>query len=68
MCEHKFVHLQNVSYWEEYGYRGHRFVSTDYFFCEKCLERKETKKEYTCNQGEFEIRPDWCRQIKLQSL
>jgi hypothetical protein len=62
--EHKFVFLKNDSWWSEYGYRGTKFVSIDYFFCEGCLEQKEIKKEHTCNQGNFHERPDWTKSIQ----
>lgn len=65
-CEHGFQFLRNESYWMEYGYRGNRFVSVDYFYCSKCLEYREVKKEHTTNQGNFEQRPDWCKSITKQ--
>jgi hypothetical protein len=48
-CEHKFILLETIrkSYYENHCTK---FVRIDRFYCEKCLEQKETRKE------------DWCRE------
>lgn len=48
-CDHKFVHLETIRKDRYDNYCTH-FLRIDRFYCEKCLQEKEVKKE------------DWCRE------
>jgi len=59
-CEHKFVHLDNnifVKKVNDYGAKTYHKI--DNFFCEKCLEEKSIKKEWSNYGGLNESAPDW---------
>ena len=64
MCEHKFIHLrtENRGIWTNPDSRYVRIIQTEIFFCEKCLESKETKREYS---GMYFSRPDWAAKIDI---
>lgn len=62
-CKHKFVHLRNDSYKRTASRYSWDFVSIDYYFCEKCLEEKQVKKEHHCNDSELYKIPDWAKTI-----
>ena len=52
-CEHKFVHLETIR--KDYYDSGcTHFLRIDRFYCEKCLEEKEVKKESWCRNT-----PEW---------
>lgn len=55
-CEHKFVLLDTVKRKVSETY-GNSYKRIDIFFCEKCLETKEVKKEEYI--GYRENIPDW---------
>lgn len=57
-CEHKFVHLDTIKRKiDEYPSYGNTYIRIDTFYCEKCLETKEVKKEkYVGYRGSI---PDW---------
>jgi len=54
-CIHKFVFLETSKNREQYthGYCSN-WVRTDRFYCEKCLETKEIKKQESCID-----KPEW---------
>lgn len=58
-CNHKFVfkYVEKTSH--ENGYRGRKYVKTDYYFCEKCLENKEVVEEVQVNINYPEQIPAW---------
>jgi hypothetical protein len=58
MCKHKFVYYyssKRASRIWEYGWI-YTFVKIDYFYCEKCLDTKEIRRE--CTQHEA-TGPEW---------
>lgn len=62
-CEHKFIHLETVKYSEQAGRNSVNYICLDRFFCEKCLEPKETKKtHYAENRDKYGL-PDWAKDI-----
>lgn len=63
-CEHKFVHKSTDGFYRSNGRYSWHYCLIDYFFCEKCLQEKEIKKEVTL--GDYEIPdklPDWAKTI-----
>ncbi len=44
-CEHRFVFLRSVKWTDDSGSYNTHFFRVDTFFCEKCLEQKEVKKD-----------------------
>lgn len=62
-CKHKFVHRSTDSYYYSNGRYKLNFVSTDYYFCEKCLKEEEVKKQTTCDGDELRNLPDWAKGI-----
>jgi hypothetical protein len=63
-CEHKFVHRNNDNFYKSSGRYSFTYTSIDYYFCEKCLEEKNVKKEIRL--GDYEIPdklPDWAKTI-----
>jgi hypothetical protein len=60
-CRHRFVFLRNESWYEKHRYCSY-YYSIDFFFCEKCLEEKTTKKE-SGSVGIYEQEPDWALSI-----
>lgn len=62
-CEHKFVHLRNESYHRSASRYSWEYVSIDYFFCEKCLEEKQNRKEIILGDHELYKLPDWAKTI-----
>ena len=54
-CSHKFVHLDTAR-WTRYSDYNTKFVRVDKFFCERCLETKELRKEEYSRDT-----PDWYR-------
>lgn len=62
-CDHKFVHLRNESYYRSASRYSWQYVSVDYFFCEKCLEETEKKKDVTVGDYELHKLPDWAKVI-----
>jgi len=52
-CKHKWVHLETIKRVESHGYQS-EYIKIDRFFCEKCLEQKETRKsEYSRETPEW---------------
>jgi hypothetical protein len=62
-CEHKFVFIRNHSYYTWISRYTLKYVSVDYFFCEKCLEYHEIKKEAQVSDSQKDILPEWARLI-----
>jgi hypothetical protein len=62
-CEHKFVHLRNESFKRTTGRYSWEFKSTDYYFCEKCLQEKEIVKHHSCGDYQLDKIPDWASLI-----
>ena len=60
-CKHKFVHRNNDSYYRAESRYSYKYTSIDYYYCEKCLEEKEVRKEESVQQG-HEV-PDWAKTI-----
>jgi hypothetical protein len=58
-CDHKFVHLDTTRWTDMSGTYAIGFFKVDRFFCEKCLEQKEVKKEAWQRDT-----PDWYREGK----
>lgn len=52
-CEHKWIHMNSAYKYDSAGYMT-RFKKIDTFFCEKCLEQRNTVKEDTSRDT-----PDW---------
>lgn len=44
MCEHKWVYFDTKKYYQYRDFLG-LFTRIDKFYCEKCLEMKDVKKE-----------------------
>lgn len=63
-CEHKFVHIRNDSYYRSTSRYSWEYACIDYYFCEKCLEEKEIKKNVRVNDHELDKLPDWAKTIK----
>lgn len=62
-CEHKFVHLRNESFYRSASRYSFEYVSIDYYFCEKCLEEEEKKKDIRIGDHEKDKLPDWAKCI-----
>jgi len=67
MCEnnnHSYVHLRTEKYARWTHSEGRQIFAKmiDTFFCDKCLDQKEVKKEYS---GHFKERPDWVNDIQF---
>lgn len=62
-CKHKFVFKANETFYRESGRYHNTYTSIDYFFCEKCLELKEVRKQETVSIYETDKIPDWARVI-----
>ena len=63
-CDHKFVHRNNEGFYCPASRYSMKYTSVDYYFCEKCLEEKEVKKEVTLNDHEIPHKlPDWAKLI-----
>jgi hypothetical protein len=52
-CEHKFVHLETIKK-DKYDRDCVSYLRIDRFYCEKCLEQKEIRKEELRRE-----RPEW---------
>ena len=64
MCKHKFVHKGTDSFYQSNSRYSFKYTLIDYYFCEKCLEEKEIKKEVILNDGEISYKmPDWAKTI-----
>lgn len=61
MCEHQYRFIKNESYYQEASRYSNKYISIDYFYCEKCLDQKQVKKQETV--GLHEIVPDWAKLI-----
>lgn len=59
ICTHKFVFLRTAKWTDDAGGYNTRFIRVDTFFCEKCLEQKEVRKEDFARDT-----PDWYREGK----
>jgi hypothetical protein len=44
-CDHKWVHLETHKETKTYNSYSCVYIKIDRFFCEKCLETKEIKRE-----------------------
>ena len=53
MCDHKFIFLSRSKKCKSSDYNLH-YIMIERFYCEKCLEEKEIKKEEYGRQ-----QPDW---------
>ncbi len=62
-CTHKFVHRDQKSYYQSNSRFSWKYVQVDYYFCEKCLEEKEQKKEIILDDSEIDKKPDWAKTI-----
>lgn len=62
-CKHQFIHLSSESYYQSTGRYSWKYVKVETFFCQWCLEEKETKKEHFCGDHELYNLPDWCKLI-----
>lgn len=52
-CKHKFIFIESV-YKRVYGYYNYNYIRIDRFYCEKCLEEKENRKnEYSRETPEW---------------
>jgi len=63
-CEHKFVFMRHEGFYYQAGRYEDKYVSTDYFFCEKCLENKEVTKQHS-GHPDADI-PNWCKVIRYK--
>lgn len=61
--EHKFVFIRNESYYTWVSRYSLQYVSIDYFFCEKCLQYEQVKKEATVSNSMADQLPDWAKGI-----
>lgn len=53
-CAHKFVHLETKKWTDASGTYQIGWLRMDRFFCEKCLEqRQEKKEEWSRNKPEW---------------
>ena len=52
-CDHKFVHLETIRK-DKYDRDCTDYLRIDRFYCEKCLEQKEIRKEELRRE-----RPEW---------
>ena len=52
-CEHKWVFLETKRIYDHQGYNDN-FVRIDRFYCEKCLEQKDVRRE-----GYSRATPEW---------
>ncbi|MFV0500047.1 MAG: hypothetical protein ACK5MH_00460 [Bacteroidales bacterium] len=55
-CKHKWIFMESVCRTKKYDYYV-EYIRVDLFFCEKCLEQKQVKKE--AGQRYEESTPDW---------
>jgi hypothetical protein len=62
-CAHKYVLKRTESFYQENGRYNNKFTLIDYFFCEKCLDEKETKKQINCGSDRWYELPDWAKLI-----
>lgn len=62
-CKHNFQFSHHTGFRQNYGYRSLRVVSTNHYFCTKCLEQKEVTQDETFNQTERERLPNWALEI-----
>lgn len=63
-CDHKFVHRNSDSFKASASRYSWKYTCIDYYFCEKCLEEKEIKKEVVLNDHEIPDKlPDWAKTI-----
>lgn len=53
-CDHKFVFLRSAKRTGNAGHYNTHFIRVDAFFCERCLECKEIRKEDFARET-----PDW---------
>ena len=54
--EHKFVHLRTAKWIGNDGGYSTQFIRVDTFFCERCLDQKEVRKETYSRDT-----PEWYR-------
>ncbi len=64
MCKHKFIFRNNDNFYHSAGRYSYKYVSIDYYYCEKCLEEISKKKEVTIADSDrpFSL-PDWAKPI-----
>jgi hypothetical protein len=62
-CKHKFIHLETVKWKQQAGRNTVTYIMLDRFFCEKCLEKKESKQTHDDCTGEKYGLPDWAKTI-----
>lgn len=55
-CKHKWIFMESVCRTKKYDHYV-EYIRVDLFFCEKCLEQKQVKKE--AGQRYEEFTPDW---------
>lgn len=56
-CEHSFVFLRTAKFTDSNGVSYNtKYTRIDYYFCERCLEYKEVRKEDWQREA-----PDWYR-------
>lgn len=54
-CDHVWEHLETIKYTEAGGYNI-QYVRIDTFYCKKCLEYKNIKKDEYARES-----PEWYR-------
>ena len=52
-CDHKYVHLETVKRTESGAYQI-RWIRIERYYCERCLESCDVKKEHWSRE-----RPEW---------
>lgn len=57
VCKHKYVFRGSDSFYYESGRYCNTYVHIDHYFCEKCLDEKEKKKQVDVNINDRP--PDW---------
>ena len=54
-CNHNYQHLDTTKYTTDAGYNT-TFVRVDRYYCTKCLDQKQLKREATTRET-----PEWYR-------
>jgi hypothetical protein len=62
-CSHKYVFMRNDSFYRSNGRYSYLYTSINYYFCEKCLDEKETKQEESFGDHQRHNLPDWAKSI-----
>lgn len=62
-CKHEYNHLRTDEYYQSTGRYSWKYVSVNTYFCIRCLDEKEVKKEHSCGDHELWKLPDWAKAI-----